>query len=339
MFSRRPSKRRLAEMCRKLAAMLEAGVTARKAFKTLERGPGLDHTVMQNTSLSLEAGDTVTEALSTRKGYFPPLFLNLVEVGERTGTLDRVLTHLAEYYENMHELSRKVVRSMIYPACIITLAILVTALLKYVVTGVFSDIRGEAVAPDAGRIAAIRHLVFWFGGMGLLIAAYVFCRTVLRGAVPIDRVLLRVPVVGKALRRLAVARFTWAFQLAYAAGLGVPETVERAMRATNNAAFTSTTDIVLLEIRSGTDLRTSLETVDVFPDDTLEMIEVAETSGKLEESMGRIAKNAFADADFAIQGLTRAFGWLVWAIAAGVAVYYIIWFYAQYAGVLRSLTP
>ena len=117
----------------------------------------------------------------------------------------------------------------------------------------------------------------------------------------------------------------------------MPETIERCLLATDNQAFIAETDLIVEEIRSGSDLRTSLEMSNLFPPEILEMIEVAETSGKLEESMGRIANTAFTDADFALSALAKAFGWLVWAIAAGVAVYYILWFYKQYFGAIGSM--
>lgn len=338
MFSRRPSRKALAQMCRKLSTMLDAGVTIHRALQTLQAGrSGIDRAVIQDACASVGAGSSAVEAFSLHPGYFPPLFLSLVEMGERTGTLERVLGHLADFYENTDLLARNVIRSMIYPACVITLAILVTALLKYIFTDVFANLKDIRLPPGTAQAAAIRHLVVWFGGIALAIGCYVFCRTVLKGAVAIDRFLLRVPVVGKALRSLAVARFTWAFQLAQAAGLGMPETVRRSLAATGNAAFIAATDVIVLEIEGGADLRTSLEASGLFLRDTLEMIEVAETSGKLEESMGRIAKSAFSDAEFSLSALGKAFGWLVWLIAAGVTVYYLFWFYTQYYGAIGAV--
>ena len=95
----------------------------------------------------------------------------------------------------------------------------------------------------------------------------------------------------------------------------MPETIDRGMLSTGNQAFAAETDHVLSMVKSGVGLRDSIESSGLFPIETLEMIEVAETSGKLEESMGRIAKGAFADAEFAINALAKAFGWFVWAIA------------------------
>ncbi|NOZ20994.1 MAG: type II secretion system F family protein [Planctomycetes bacterium] len=338
MMFGKPSRRQLAEMCRKLSTLFDAGVPVRKALALLAQGPGrLSKEVIEDARASLAAGDSVTEAFSLHRGYFPPLFLTLVEVGERTGTLERVLSYLADYYENMDMLFRKLFRSMIYPAFVITLAILVTGMLKYIFVEFRANISGVPPPPGAAQQAVVWHFVFWFGGIGLLIAMVVLFRTVLHGGATMDRLLLRAPVLGKALQKLAVARFTWAFQLSQAAGLGVSETIQRGLLSTGNQAFAAEEEQVLSLVKSGVGLRDSLEASGLFPRDTLEMIEVAETSGKLEESMGRIAKNAFGDAEFAINALAKAFGWFVWAVAAGVTAYYVLWFYAQYLNAVGSM--
>ncbi|MEW6355116.1 MAG: type II secretion system F family protein [Planctomycetota bacterium] len=334
----KPSRRQLAEMCRKLATLFDAGVLPRKALALLSRGPGrLSREVIEDAESSLAAGDSVTEALSLHEGYFPPLLLTLVEVGERTGTLERVLSHMADYYENMDMLFRRLYRSMIYPVFVITFAILVTGMLKYLFVELRANFTGVPAPPGAAQQAVVWHFVAWFGGIGLLVALIIIFRTVLHGGVVMDRLLLHVPVLGRALRKLAIARFTWAFQLSQAAGLGVSETIDRGLESTGNRAFTAERDQVLALVKSGEGLRDSLEASGLFPRDTLEMIEVAETSGKLEESMGRIAKHAFTDAEFAINALAKAFGWFVWAIAAGVTAYYVLWFYAQYLGAVGSI--
>jgi len=313
------SKKKLAFLCRQLAQLTDAGVTLRRSFQTMGRTVrGKPRRVMLAVADKIGEGASLEEALQQYKDYFPPLFLRLVGVGERTGTMDRVFRHLADYYERQHAMIRRVWASLIWPAFELFIAICVIGLVKYLATD-FLYPGGDI----SGAEAATRHFLTWGGALAGVAGLYVFVTRVLRGQRIVDEILLHIPVIRRAVRALAVARFTWTLQLAQMAGIPITEALQRAAEATNNAAFAARRYLMADIIREGGTLRQAMEASGLFPPTTLAMVEVAETAGKVEDSMRRVAENSFEDAALAMQNLSKAFAWLVWLVVAGIIIYYI----------------
>ncbi len=339
------SQKRLIELCRQLGNLLDAGVPVTRALRTVaESGSGRFRQTMTTVAEAVGRGESLVAAFSLASGYFPPLFLKLVEVGERTGTVDRVLRHMADYFEGQHRLVKNTVASLIYPAVQFTLAIFIIAGAKYLAgvlgaeTAGKSDIASPIVALGAtGAAGAILFLIRWFGAIGLLVGAYFFVTRVLRGKRVVDEFFLHIPVLGKTLRTLAVARFCWTFQLAMKAGLGISEGLQHAMEATGNAAFAAKVPLILDVLKEGAGLRASLEAAGVFPRSTLEIVQVGETSGKIDQCLEKAAQQSFESVEFSLKSLAQAFTWVVWLFVVGMLVYYILSFYGAYLNTCRSL--
>ena len=171
----------------------------------------------------------------------------------------------------------------------------------------------------------------------MLVAGYFFVTRVLRGKRVVDEFFLRIPVIGRTLRTLAVARFCWAFQLVMKAGLGIEEGLRCSLEATGNAAFSAKIPVILETLRNGVGLRGSLEAAGIFPTPILEIVQVGETSGKIDQCLEKAAQQSFESAGFALKTLAQVFSWLVWACVAGLLVYYILSFYGGYLNTINGL--
>jgi type II secretory pathway component PulF len=339
-------RRKLIDLCHQLGNLLDAGVPIRRALHTIESGAraGRFRQAISAAAAAVDQAESLEAAFGTQKDYFPILFLRLIQVGEKTGTVERVLRHMAEYLEVQDRLFKNTVSNLIYPAVQFTVAILVIALAKYIIgmlgmeQGGKSDIASPIAAFGAtGTGAAAFFLLKWFGSVGALIGGYIIIVKVLRGKRLMDEILLRVPVIGYALRTLAVARFCWALQLMQKAGVNILDGIEGAFQATNNAAFTAKTTGVLDSLRNGNGLRASLEATHIFPRPMLEVVEVGETSGKLDQCLEKAAQQTFENAGYAMRAMAQAFTWAVWALVAGMLLYYIFSFYRGYFGMYKSL--
>ena len=337
-------RRRLIELCRQLSNLLDAGVPVTRALNTIVSGArgGKFRSVMSEVAATVGQGESLVTAFSRRADYFPPLFLRLLEVGERTGTVDAVLRHMADYFEGQDRLVKNTAANLIYPAVQFVVAILVIAGAKYVAGAFVPEMPKDTPNPISalgatGALAAVVFLVKWFGSIALVFAGYWFIVKVLRGKRWTDEIILAVPVIGRTLRTLAVARFAWAFQLCMKAGLGIKEGIECSMEAAGNAAFAARVPAIFEALDSGLGLRNSLEAARVFPQAMLEVVEVGETSGKIDQCLEKVAQQSFENAAFALKAMAQVFTWLVWALVAGMLVYYILSLYSGYFGTINSL--
>jgi len=309
-------------------------VTIRRALTTVCRNQsGSLARILAEINALIAHGCSFTEAIRGYETYFPPLFLRLIETGERTGTLERVFAHLADYYERRNAMLRRTVASMIWPSFELLIAILVVGIVKLFATNFLYGETGIS-----GRQAVIRHFITWGAIIGGIVAAYFVFTRLLRGRRFMHEILLRVPVIGYVTRTNAIARFTWALNLSNMAGLSIYDSLDQALAATNNAAFIAKRDLMLETLKAGGTLRQCMQVSGLFPQHILAMTEVAETSGKIDETMARIADQAFEDANMAMRMLSTAFGWFVWALVAGVIIYYIFVFFNAYLSKIQSLT-
>jgi len=325
-------QKRLARLLHELGSMLEAGVTLRRTLDVLTRG-AKDYTlrrVLERVAGDIEAGLPLTEALERRRGYFPSLVIELIHVAEMSGNLDQVCTQLGRYYDEQVRIRGRMMRRLAYPVFQIIAVIAVIYLLRYIASAMALATLGPALR--AGQVV-LRVL------QGALAAAvlYFILKKTLGGMRLLDEFVLRVPLVGRVVRTLAIARFSWAMQLMYEAGAPVSETIMRAMSATNNAAFRARGQRILDVIQGGGTIRQGLERTGLFPLDYLEMVSVGEESGRLPESLGRVARHKFEQAETGMAALTTAITWLVYVGMAAMIIYMIVTLFKGYVGAASSL--
>jgi type IV pilus assembly protein PilC len=261
---------------------------------------------------SVEQGSTLAEALRRHPRTFDELFVNLVEVGETGGILDTVFQRLAAYIEKAAALKRKVKSAMIYPASIIGVAFLVIIfMLTFVIptfTKMFKDLGADLPLPT---LVVVWISEFVRSYVLLIIAGVVGCVFALRayyrsekGRSTIDALLLKVPVIGTLIRKVAVARFTRTLGTLVSSGVPILEGLRITARTSGNRVVEKAVMQCRASVTEGKTLAEPLKASGVFPPMVIQMISVGEQTGALDAMLSKIADFYDDEVDTAVGALT-----------------------------------
>lgn len=293
-------------------------------------------------SQAINQGESLTKALALTGDFFPTLFLEMIEVGEQSGHLGEVFGQLAEHYEAQVQLRRSFLAAISWPLVELGIALATIGLLIWVMgfigqaAGTTIDILGCGLVGNAGLAVYVALLAV--AGAAL----FVCIRAVSRGLVwtrPIQRGVLRLPVLGPALQTLAVARLAWSMHLTMNAGMELRRGLRLSLRSTRNARYIDQIERVDAEIELGNSIYDAFCAADCFPPDFLDAVQVAEHSGKLVESMAHLSRQYQDQARAAIATLTMLAGVAVWVLVATFIIVLIFRLFSFYLGMLKSVMP
>jgi type IV pilus assembly protein PilC len=266
----------------------------------------------------------------------------MVNVGEQTGALPEVLDGLAAHYENIVRLRKTFLSMIAWPVIQLFAAILVVGFLIWIL-GAIGEARGADNKPTdmlgwglLGTSGAITWFTWSFGSIFGALAAYYVVAYVFRQQRFLDRILLMIPVVGGCMRSFAIARFSWAFALTQNTGMPIARSLDGSFRATGNGAFAAASPIVQNYVLEGEELSVALAAVRLFPDEFLQIVQVAETSGSVPETLERLSPQFEEQARRSLGMLAAAAGWLVWTIVAGFIIYVIFSIALTYIGMINA---
>lgn len=332
----------LAHICRTLSTLLESGVGVRQSFKLAanKTGDSRSREALAEIGQQIAAGSEISAAMRMQTGVFPDLMIDMIEMSEGAGSLPEVLTHLAEHYENNLQLRRHFLGSIAWPMFQLIAAVLIIALL-ILVFGMIPDNPGgpnikQLVFGLSGVSGAVIWLTWTFGGAGIVWVGYQVAVRLFAAQKILDPLWLRVPVLGTCLRSFAIARFSWAYYLTQQSGMPMVRSLTASLKATNNGAFQNSIPLVCAGIREGEDLSTVLTASELFPDDYLHMVSVAETSGTVPEALHRLSPQFEDQARRSLRTLTAALSFLVWGIVAAFIIYFIFSFILWYVALLND---
>ena len=351
MFSPRLSTKHVAQACRSLATSLRAGIPVAKAFDiaTGKSGDPRLRRVMLDIAAQLRSGSDITGACRSHEGVWPDLFLNMVDVAERTGSLPEVLQSLSEHYENNQRLKNDFRGQMIMPLIQLMAAIMIVAFLIWLLGGL--DLGGFSGKPGdndqqafdiiglglQGVSGAIIWLGSWaMGAVALFVAYQLASRSRALRAV-LHRSLLGFPVIGTCLRSFAIARFSWSYALTQDAGLPIQESLESSFAATDNGAFQAAAPRVTNEVMNGEELSDALAHSQLFPEDFIQIVHVGETTGTVPETLARMSPDFEDQARRSLRTLTSAFAWGIWLAVALFIGFIVIRFVLMYKRLLESV--
>ncbi|MFQ5519792.1 MAG: type II secretion system F family protein [Candidatus Methylomirabilia bacterium] len=296
---RKVSDRDLVIFTRQFSTMVDAGLPLIQCLTILAEqsdSPAL-RSVTSQVARDVEAGATLSDALRRHPKVFAELFTNLVEVGETGGVLDVVLQRLSTYIEKAASLKRKVKGAMVYPVTIMGVALLVVAFMLIFVIPIFAQMFSQlgATLPLPTRIVMgmsdFMTSFWWLVFAGL--AAFVYgVRAYYKtegGRFAIDRFLLKVPVLGALLKKVAVARFTRTLGTLISSGVPILEGLRITARTAGNAVLERAIDATRASVTAGRTLADPLKASGVFPPMVIQMINVGEQTGSLDTMMNKIA--------------------------------------------------
>ena len=261
---------------------------------------------------AVESGTTFAEALKKFPGTFDPLFRNLIAAGEIGGILDTILNRLAVFMEKNEKLKRKVKGAMTYPVIVMFVAGLVVTvlLLKVVPTfeSMFMEFGGDLPAPTKVVVSLSEFMQSSWWIIGLIIAGVVyglkFAYSRPRGKHVIDAILLRLPVFGDLIRKVAVARFCRTLGTMVASGVPILDGLEICARTSGNTIIESAVLDARQAISEGRTIAEPLSEANVFPEMVCQMISVGENTGALDIMLSKIADFYDDEVDQAVENLT-----------------------------------
>jgi type IV pilus assembly protein PilC len=290
----------IAIFARQLATMLEAGVPLVQSFDIV--GKGHDNPSMGDLILSIkediESGDTLAEALAKRPVYFDDLFCNLVGAGEQAGVLETLLGKVATYKEKSESMRAKVKKALTYPIAVLVVCFIVSAILLIFVVPVFADLFKGFGAELPAFTQMVVHMSewaqeYWWIVVGIIFAViktwgYIYPRSPeFRKA--IDRLMLKIPIVGVIVYKSAIARFARTLSTMSAAGVPLVEALDSVAGACGNIVFYDTVKQMQVDIGSGQRLQFSMEQSKLFPNMVIQMVAIGEESGAIDKMLNKVA--------------------------------------------------
>lgn len=315
----------IAILSRQLATMLGAGVPLVQSLDIVAKGasnPSL--AALVNTIRDdIESGLPLAEALSRHPRYFDELFVNLVAAGERSGTLEALLDKIATYKEKTEAIKTKVRKAMFYPSAVIIVAIIVMGILLYFVVPQFQSLfRGFGADLPAftlmviGLSETVQHW-WWLILGGVIGGGYAFVvarRRSRRVRRALDRILLRIPVVGAIVDNAAVARFSRTLSTMFSAGVPLVEALDSVARAAGNIVFEEAIDQIRGQVESGQRLELAMANTGRFPSMAHQMVKIGEEAGALDSMCSRVADFYESEVDAQVDGLSSLLEPMIMAV-------------------------
>ncbi len=305
----------IAIFTRQLATMLIAGIPIAQAFDIV--GKGHENPSMQELILSIkqdvESGTNLTQALGKYPLYFDALYCNLVAAGEQAGILDGILEKLATYKEKIEAIKSKIKSALFYPTAVIVVAFAITAILLVFVIPQFESLfQGfGADLPALTKMVIGLSRAFqewWWAIIGGIIGAVVFIgysyKRSLKMQHALDRILLRIPVIGEIVRKATIARFSRTLSTMFAAGVPLVEALDSVAGASGNRVYYEGTLAVKADVSTGMQLQAAMNDTGLFPNMVVQMVAIGEESGELDAMLGKVADFYEQEVDDAVAGMS-----------------------------------
>jgi len=300
---------------RQLATMMKAGVPLLQAFDIVGKGhanPAVGKLLL-DIKMEVETGNSLTTAFRKYPLYFDPLFCNLVQAGEQAGILDSLLDRLATYKEKILAIKGKIKSALFYPVSIIVVAFIITAVIMIFVIPAFKELFSSFGADLPAATLFVMSISdffvsYWwaiFGGAGG--GLWFFFHTWKRSTklqMVMDRLLLRIPVLGDVMRKATIARWSRTLSTMFAAGVPLVEALDSVAGAAGNYVYFDATKRIQSEVSTGTSLTVAMQNANVFPSMVVQMVAIGEESGALDAMLSKVADFFEAEVDDAVDALS-----------------------------------
>ena len=264
---------------------------------------------------SVEAGSTFSDALKRHPKVFDDLYVNMIHAGEVGGLLDTILTRLAKHIEKAMKLKGQIKSAMVYPTAIVGVAVIIISVLMVWVIPVFAQMFLEMSGGKVGLPGPTQIVInvsnffqsYWYAMGGAMVAAAIAIKryyATVNGRVVIDRLLLKVPIVGDLIRKASVAKFTRTLGTLITSGVPLLEGLSICAKTSGNKVIEEALMNARVSISGGKTISEPLAKCNVFPKMVTHMIAVGESTGALDAMLGKIADFYEDEVDQAVETLT-----------------------------------
>lgn len=319
----------IAIFTRQLATMMSAGVPLVQAFDIVGRGH--ENPTMQDMLLAvkqdIESGTAMALALGKYPLYFDDLVCNLVAAGEQAGVLDVLLDKIAIYKEKTESVKGKIKKALFYPIAVIAVAIIVSAVLLIFVIPQFKDLFssfGADLPAFTLMVIGLSDLLqkwWWVVLLGLGTLGYVVGNTYKRSRSfreGVDRMVLKIPIIGSILHKAAIARFARTLSTMFAAGVPLVEALESVSGATGNIVYQNSVLKMREEVATGQSLQLTMRQQALFPHMVIQMTAIGEESGSLDEMLAKVADFYEEQVDNAVDSLSSLLEPMIMVVIGGL---------------------
>jgi type IV pilus assembly protein PilC len=331
----RVSQKHLVQFTSQLSTLQDAGLPIVRSLKILEGqlDRGVFKSVLVEVTDDVESGTPLSDALAKHPKAFDGLYTNMVRAGEAGGVLDVILARLAGFMEKASRLKRRVKGAMIYPAVVMTVTFAILMLIMIFVVPKFEQV--FASLPSLGELPGItrflqgfsRFLVEWWWAVILGVALiWLGLKAIARtagGRRVLDRMKLRLPIVGKIAKKVLVARFTRTLGTLIASGVPILDALAICKNTAGNVVLENALDKVHESVREGESIAEPLGESGIFDDVVVNMIDVGEETGELDKMLIRVADNYDEEVDVQVGSLVAIIEPLL-IVFMGGAVFLIV---------------
>ena len=307
----------LAVFTRQFSVMIDAGLPLVQCLEILagQQENKIFQKMLTGVRASVEGGATLSHSMKQYEKVFDPLYSNMVEAGETGGILDTILQRLASYIEKNVKLKRAVKSAMIYPVSVLLIAGGVITLLLWKVVPIFVTLFNgldvdlplptRIVIGLSNFVGSVYGLLIFLFFVGSIIAVKFWYGTP-QGRFTIDRLMLKIPILGPVLRKIAVARFTRTLGTLISSGVPILEGLDITARTSGNAVVEKAIMQTRKAVEAGRSLVEPLKETEVFPGMVTQMIGVGEQTGAMDAMLQKIADFYEDEVDAAVKDLLTA---------------------------------
>jgi type IV pilus assembly protein PilC len=328
----------IASFIRQLATMMQSGIPMVQAFEIVAGGQ--KNVKMQDLLKSIGAdiagGTSLSEALGKHPQYFDKLTQNLVYAGENAGVLDTVLDTIASYKENIETLKGKIKKALFYPAAVIAVAIIVSAVLLIFVVPQFESLF-ESFGADLPAFTQLivtisRFVVAWWWLIALIAAATVILigmayrrsRTFVEW---VDRMMLKIPIIGEVLHNSAIARFARTLAVTFKAGVPLVDALGIVAGATGSIVYEKAVFRMRDDVATGYPVNVAMKQVNLFPHMVVQMTAIGEEAGALDTMLFKVAEFYEQEVNNAVDTLSSLIEPFIMVIIGGLVGSMVIGMY------------
>ena len=306
----------IALFARQLASMLHAGIPIVQAIDIVgrEHENRRMHTLLSMLKMDVENGESLANALKKHPRYFDRLFCNLIHAGEHAGVLESLLDKIATYKEKSEALGQKLKKALMYPCAVMVIAFAVALVLLVVVVPVFDDLFksfGAALPPFTQWVIALSQWVqsaWWQVGIFVCSGVYgvlYLKRRYLAVETWLDKQLLQLPVIGRIVRQLEIARFTRTLSTLLVAGVPLVDALTLTSETCTTRLYHSAILHIREDVHAGQRFYVSLRATTLFPYIAQQMVAVGEESGTLDVMLSNIAEIYEGEVDNLVDNISN----------------------------------
>ncbi len=314
-MKRKITPKDVAVFTRQLSTMIAAGIPVAQSFDIVAKGhenPSMRELV-GTIRQDIESGTSMTEALGKHPLYFDELYCNLISAGEQAGILDAILDRLATYKEKIEAIKSKIKSALFYPTAVIVVAFLITSILMIFVIPQFESLFqgfGADLPAFTKLVIQISNTFknWWYVIFGSIIGTVVGFGYAYRRSTKMqhtmDRLLLRVPIIGEIVRKATIARFARTLSTMFAAGVPLVEALDSVAGASGNRVYFEGTMAIKSDVTTGLQLQAAMGSTNLFPNMVVQMVAIGEESGELDSMLSKVADIFEQEVDDAVAGLS-----------------------------------